>query len=458
MDSTVSTIDLSSASAPTQPCQMTATAAAGLIGAKKLSCEELLRSCLARIAARDAAVRAWLYLDPEQSIRNARELDKQSASGGTPGVLHGLPWGVKDVFDTADMPTTQNSPIYPGLRVGRDAAAVAIARHSGGLILGKTDTVEFASSGRKALTRNPWNPAHTPGGSSSGSGAAVGDFQVPLAFGTQTGGSHIRPSSFNGIYGLKPTWGAVSREGLKMAACTLDTVGWYGRCVDDLILVAEAFRLARRAEIAPVGLRGLRVGLCRSPVWAHIEPAGEAALLLAAQRLSEAGAVVADLELPSPCEGLAAAHRDVSHGEGGVSFLPEYIAAPGKLAHELRDRVENRRGLTPAQLLASYALADRCRPLFDALFGPELDVVLTPSAPGEAPEGLHTTGNAVFNSNWTLLHVPCVGIPVMLGPKGLPVGVTLVGPRFGDARLLAIAKAAAEAIDADPGVGLRGLW
>jgi Asp-tRNA(Asn)/Glu-tRNA(Gln) amidotransferase A subunit family amidase len=455
MDMPLPDVDLSSAATATEPCQLTATEAAALLAARKLSCEELLRSCLARIGARDPQVKAWLYLDADQAIRNARELDKLAP---TPkGVLHGLPWGVKDVFDTVDMPTTQNSPIYPDRQIGRDAAAVAVARHSGGLILGKTDTVEFASGGRKALTTNPYNAAHTPGGSSSGSGAAVGDFQVPLAFGTQTGGSHIRPSSFNAIYGIKPSWGLVSREGLKMDSGTLDTVGWYGRCVDDLILVAEAFRLATRDAGPAVSPRGLRVGLCRSPVWEHIEPAGEAALLLAAKRLEEAGAIVEELTLPSPCEGLSAAQQTIFYAEGGRSFLPEYLGAHALLAEDLRERVENQRGITPEQLLASYATADKCRPLFDALFGPKLDVVLTPSAPGEAPEGLHTTGNPIFNSNWTLLHVPCVGIPVMHGPKGLPVGVTLVGPRLSDARLLATAKALAPIIDADPKAGLRTL-
>jgi Asp-tRNA(Asn)/Glu-tRNA(Gln) amidotransferase A subunit family amidase len=454
MDMISPPVDLSTSATGTQPSQFTATEAAALLSARKLSCEELVRSCLARITARDPVVRAWLYLDPERAIRRARELDKLPSKG----VLHGLPWGVKDVFDTEDMPTTQNSPLYPDLQVGRDAACVAVARHNGGLILGKTDTVEFASGGRKALTRNPYNPAHTPGGSSSGSGAAVGDFHVPLAFGTQTGGSHIRPSSFNGIYGFKPTWGAVSREGLKMASCTLDTVGWYGRSVDDLILVAEAFRLARIADLASVEPKGLRVGLCRSPVWEHIEPAGEAALLLAAKRLAEAGVIVEDLDLPPPCDGLAAAHKDIFYGEGSVSFLPELLRAPTLLAEDIRERVQNGRGLQPAQLLASYTLADQCRPIFDALFGATLDVILTPSAPGEAPVGLHTTGDAVFNSNWTLLHVPCIGIPVMHGPKGLPVGVTLVGPRCCDARLLAMAKALAPIIDADPKAALRTLW
>lgn len=453
---------LSATTAATEPCQLTAAQAAASIRSRSLSCEELVRSCLARIAARDPVVRAWLFLDPELAIRRARELDKVSAGAAPTGVLHGLPWGVKDVFDTADMPTTQNSPLYPDLRPGRDAAAVAVARLSGGLILGKTDTVEFASGGRKALTRSPFNPAHTPGGSSSGSGAAVGDFHVPLAFGTQTGGSHIRPASFNGIYGFKPSWNVVSREGLKMASVTLDTVGWYGRSVDDLVLVAEAFRLLRAADVSPPGPKGLRVGLCRSPVWDRIEPAGEAALLLAARRLADAGAVVEDLTLPSPCEHLSETHQVISYAEGSRAFLPEYLLAGDALAPDLLDKAENRRGITPARLLQAYTLADRCRPLFDALFGPSdaggLDVVLTPSAPGEAPEGLHTTGSDVFNRNWTLLHVPCVNIPVGRGPNGLPVGVTLVGPRQGDARLLEIAAALAPVIDTDPGASVRELF
>jgi Asp-tRNA(Asn)/Glu-tRNA(Gln) amidotransferase A subunit family amidase len=331
-----------------------------------------------------------------------------------------------------------------------------VVRGSGALILGKTDTVEFASSGRKALSTNPYNPAHTPGGSSSGSGAAVGDFQVPLAFGTQTGGSHIRPASFCGIYGLKPTWGRVSREGLRMSSITLDTLGWYGRGVDDLILVGTAFRIAEDAT--PISLKGLRVGLCRSPVWHAIEPGGVMALESAAKRLAEAGAIVEELVLPEPFNHLHAAHRAIGAGEGAASFLPEYINARDRLAPDLRAKVENVSETTPEQWLEAYALADACRVQFDAMFGPELDVVLTPSSPGEAPEGLHTTGNAIFNSMWTLLHGPNVGIPSGRGPLGLPVGITLVGKRMSDARLMAIAKAAAPVIDFDAAERMSELW
>jgi Asp-tRNA(Asn)/Glu-tRNA(Gln) amidotransferase A subunit family amidase len=452
MNDMAPSISLSTVAA-TEPCQLTASEASALIASRKLSCEELLRSCLARIHARDPLVKAWIYIDPEQALRQAREYDKLPRKTA----LHGLPMGWKDVFDTKDMPTTQNSPIYPTLQVGRDAAPVAVMRHSGGLILGKTDTVEFATGGRLALTANPYNLAHTPGGSSSGSGAAVGDFHVPLAFGTQTTGSHIRPASFNGIYGMKPSWARVSREGVKMASMSLDTVGWYGRSVDDLVLVADAFWLCKGADLKEISPKGIRVGLCRSPVWQHIEPAGEAALLLAAKRLQDAGAIVEELELPPPSALLQAAHTDIRYGEAGPSFMPEYLGAYELFAQDLRDRTINTRGVTSERMLEAYTLADRYRPVFDGLFGPSLDVVLTPSAPGEAPAGLHTTGDAVFNAIWTLLHVPCVNIPVMFGPNDLPVGVTLVGPRHSDARLLALSRGLAPVIDSDPKAGIRRL-
>ena len=436
----------------TEPARMTAAEASALIRDRKLSSEELVRSCLARIASRDATVKAWLHLDPDHAIRRARALDKLPWSGP----LHGIPWGVKDVIDTVDFPTTQNSPIYDGMRPGRDAAPVAIVRGNGALIMGKTDTVEFASTGRKAVTRNPYNAAHTPGGSSSGSGAAVGYFQVPYAFGTQTGGSHLRPASFNGIYGMKPSWNRVSREGVRMSSMTLDTVGWYGRGVEDLALVAGAFRIP--LEPSPVVVKGLRVGVCRSPVWRDIEPAGALALSTAAQRLADAGAIVRELDLPEPFNRLHDAHNAIVSTEGGTSFLPDYINANALLPEGLKDKVDNVLQITPRQLLQAYALADSCRPILDALFGPDLDVILTPSAKGEAPLGLHTTGDAVFNKMWTLLHAPNIGIPACFGPTGLPVGVTLVTPRLTDGRLLAIAAACAPIIDTEADARKRLLW
>ena len=200
------------------------------------------------------------------------------------------------------------------------------------------------------------------------------------------------------------------------------------------------------------------MGLCRSPVWSRIEPAGATALEAAAKRLAAAGAIVADLELPDRFNGLADAHAAIYYREGGTSFLPEYVNAHALLAKDLRDKVENAKGISTKDLLASYTLADACRPVFDSLFGSSLDVILTPSAPGEAPRGLETTGDAVFNRMWTLLHVPCVGIPAGRGTLGLPVGVQVVGPRMSDARLLSIASAMAPVIDTEPAAGLHELW
>ena len=427
-----------------EPWQLTAAAAAVQIRDGRLTAEALTRSCLERIAERDPVTKAWSYLDPMLAIRSAREVDKAYVRG----VLHGLPIGVKDMIDTADMPTSHNSSIYQGLRQGRDAACVGVARGEGAVILGKTDTVEFAAAGRRALTRNPHDPARGPGGSSSGSAAAVADGMVPLAFGTQTGGSTIRPASFCGVYAMKPTHGVVNSEGAKRYSHTLDTIGWFGRAPADLRLVAEAFRLFDIDRPTGRTLQQLRIGLCQGPNWHLAEGASRDALMLAARRLEAAGAQVEELSLPQPFEGITEAQRIVQLGEGRGAFLQEYVTAHAALHADFRDRVENFNGITGAQMAGAYDLAADCRKLFDALF-PRLDAVLTPAAVGEAPLGRQDTGNPVFNGMWTLLHAPCIAIPCTRGPHGMPVGVQIVGPRFGDAALLEVAALVAPVIDAE---------
>ena len=247
----------------------------------------------------------------------------------------------------------------------------------------------------------------------------------------------------------------MSREGLRLSAATLDTAGWFGRSVDDLILVANAFRLPKTE--APRDIRGLRVGLCRSPVWDRAEPTAREALATAGRRLEAVGATVTELELPARFAGLTEARELIGRMEGSAAFLPEYVSAYDKLAPALRERVEARETFPTTKLLECYTLADGCRREFDLLFGRDLDIVITPSAPGEAPEGLHTTGNWIFNEIWTLLHVPCVAIPVGRGPKGLPVGIQLVGPRLADTRVLEIARALAPALDTEPKAACREL-
>jgi Asp-tRNA(Asn)/Glu-tRNA(Gln) amidotransferase A subunit family amidase len=433
---------------PTEPYRMTAAEAASLIAERALSAEELTASCLARISERNDAVKAWAFLDPELALQKARELDKTLIHNGAKGPLHGLPFGIKDMIDTGDMPTTNNSPIYQGHRPAQDAQIVRNIVATGGFALGKTDTVEFASGGRKALTRHPMDPTRTPGGSSSGSGAAVGDFQVPLALGTQTGGSHIRPASFNGIYGIKPTHNAVAWPGARQFCPSLDTLGWYGRSPDDLILVARAFRLWHMEALPAVSVKGLKVGIARTSNWDKAAPETHAAIERAAGLMAEEGAEVFDLDLPEGFERVTDAQATVSAFEGMIHFLPEYLQNHHLLHGDFRNRVENVSGVSPESYLAAVDLAAACRAKLDALFGDRLDVILTPSAPGEAPVGPHaTTGDAIMNRMWTLLHAPCVNIPGATGPNGLPVGVTLAGPRHGDARLLAISKAVAPVID-----------
>ncbi len=431
------------------PLGLDAASAARAMAEGTLTSEALTKACLDRIESRDAEVKAWCYIDPDVALRTARDRDRSRSAGTVFGPLHGIPLGVKDVIDTCDMPTTSNSPIYARYQPSIDAECVRIVRAQGAIILGKTDTVEFAAGGRRAATRNPLNLAHTPGGSSSGSAASVADGQVPLAFGTQTAGSLIRPASYNGIYALKPTHGAVAWSGARQYAPSLDTIGWYGRSVADLELVAKTFRLRGLSAKPSVTLKGLKIGLCRSPNWHLAQPSSQKAFELASSRLSEAGASVKPLNLPPLFDKLPAAQDTIMHAEGLPHFLAEFVEHHHLLHQDFRDRVENAKGITAAEFIAAQDTAAEGRRSFDALFGADLDVVLTPAALGEAPLGVDAMGAWAMNIMWTLLHAPCLSIPVTKGPTGLPVGIQLVGPRYGEPRLLAIADALAPILDAD---------
>ena len=422
-----------------QPFALSAVEASELIRKRELSCEDLARSTLAQIARCEPDIRAFAYLDPEAVVRRARELDKLAP--GHP--LHGLTLAIKDVIETFDMPTTYNTPAYAGHRSGKDAACVASVRALGALIVGKTDTVEFGANGRPAATRNPHNLMHTPGGSSSGSAAAVAAGMAQLAFGTQTGGSIIRPAAYNGIFGFKPTHGVTSSEGAKVYAPSLDTIGWYGRSVADLSLVADALRICDEPSSVPMALRGLKVGLYRGPHWDKIDASGKTALESTAAALAREGVEIIDVMLPTGFESLTAAQQVIIRQEGRRSFLPELMSRPDAMHPLIRDTAENVAGYSHRDLVAAYDAVATCRPKFDALFrhsGP-LDAILTPPALGEAPYGLDDTGSPACNSIWTLLHAPCISMPTGLGSGGLPVGVQMVAARFGDRRLLDIAWA-----------------
>ena len=433
------------------PLALDAAGAARAIAQGELTSETLVRACLERIAKREPTVKAWSWLDPDQAIRSARERDKEQAIGAPLGPLHGVPIGVKDVIDVAGMPTSCNSRIYEGYRPSMDAECVRVVRAAGAVILGKTDTVEFASGGRRALTRNPHNPAHTPGGSSSGSAAAVADGHVPLAFGTQTAGSLIRPASYNGIYALKPTYGAVAWPGARQFAPTLDTIGWYGRSVAALELVARAFRLRELDGVPPPDASQLKVGFCRSPSWPRAQEASRHAFEIAAERLAAAGVSCVTFDLPDVFDALPAAQDTIMIAEGRAHFLGEFLQHQHWLHRDFCDRVENSQGISHVDYLAAVDHAAAARPVFDALLADKLDVVLTPAAMGEAPPGNDAAGAWAMNVLWTLLHVPCLSIPVTTGPAGMPVGIQIVAPRFGEPKLLAAAHALSPILDTATG-------
>ena len=419
--------------------RLTATELSSRLRSGQITVEQIARACLERIASRDADVRAWSYVDPDAVIRQARELDKLPSRSA----LHGIPFGIKDIYNTADMPTQHNSPIYTGHRPNIDAATVGTLRAAGALILGKTDTMEFASTGRLAATRNPHNLERTPGGSSSGSAAAVADFQVPLALGTQTGGSLIRPASYCGVYAMKPTWNAVSAEGIKLISTTLDTMGWYGRSVADLALVADAFALEDAAPNGFTTLAGARILIDATAY--QVEPASRDALAQATQRLEAAGAVAVRRDLAEIFTPLAGLWEVVSRSEGRTAFLDLARLHPHQLHEEFMRRANNIGGFSRAELLHAYDTAAQSRVQFDRIAG-EVDAVLTLSAPGEAPPG-RTQGDNALNRDLTLLHVPCINIPAGLGPNRLPVGLTLTGPRYSDRHLLTVAASVAPVLD-----------
>jgi Asp-tRNA(Asn)/Glu-tRNA(Gln) amidotransferase A subunit family amidase len=407
--------------------RLTASEATSRLEAGTLTAETLVRDCLDR-ARSHAAVKAWVWLDHELALKQARAADRL----GRPGVLKGVPVGVKDVIDTYDMPTQHGSPIYRGNRPFADAACVALTRAAGGVILGKTVTTEFANRDPRE-TVHPMNPAHTPGGSSSGSAAAVADFQVPVGFGTQTGGSTIRPAAFCGVIGYKPSFGEFSRVGIKMQCHNLDTLGLICRGLDDISLMRAALqvqprRLIDRASNAP------RIGFCRTPAWERADADTQTLLEQTASRLAAAGAVVIDVEAAPP--DILDHHHRVFAFEASRNYAYEYEAHGDKLSAALRDGL-----LTPgrAMPLADYIdaieAAEAFRAKLDDVFG-EFDVLLAPSAVGEAPEGLHSTGDARFNAIWTLAWAPCVTLPAGAGRRGLPLGIQLVGARFRDEALL----------------------
>lgn len=409
--------------------------AARLIADGELGVAELVDACLAHIEAREPDVRAWTCVDAEAVRAQARDCDDQ----GPRAPLYGVPVGIKDIIDTAELPTAYGSPIYAGHRPAADADCVARIRAAGGIVMGKTVTTEFAFRHPFGHTRNPHDPRHTPGGSSSGSAAAVADFMVPLALGTQTGGSIIRPASYCGVYGYKPTFGAFSLRGVRPLAPGLDTLGHFARSIDDLALLASVLSTELPADVPPWPDAPPRVGLAPIPDWSNAEAESVNALRSAAAILEAEGARVAELTAPERFKQLGAAHRTIMHAEALRELALEFKQHAEGLSAELMEILRRAAALPAASYQDARALAQACRAQAEELFAGN-DVLLGPSASGEAPAGLSHTGDPVFNAVWTLLHFPCVTIPFAQGPHGLPVGVQLIGRPGRDVQLLAAAK------------------
>lgn len=397
--------------------------------------ESVARACLERIASREPDIGAWAHVDPDAVLERARALDRALPRG----VLHGVPIGVKDVIDTSDQPTGHGSPIYAGHRPARDAACVVRLRDAGALILGKTVTAEFAFA-HPGGTRHPLATAHTPGGSSSGSAAAVADGMVPAALGTQTGGSTIRPSAFCGIVGYKPAFGSIPTEGLKPLAPSLDTIGVLARRLEDIPLLTGV--LTAR-PVRPVRDGPPRLALCRTPYWDRAGAPARSVLLETMEAAREAGAKTREIELPAEFARLDDAHRVVMSAEVARSMDAEWRADAARLSEAMRAFIERGRRETAEDVRTGWALASDCRRRLRALCE-DGEVLVTLSAPGEAPRGLASTGDAVFCRLWTLLAPPCLHLPVSRGPSGLPLGVQLVAPEGDEGALFGAAEWMAE--------------
>jgi len=428
---------------------LSATAARAAIKAGDISAEELTRACLARIAEREGAVRAWAFVDEDLALSQARRLDAIRKKKKPLGPLHGVPVGIKDILDTADMPTECGSALCAGRRPIEDSAVASLLRRAGAVILGKTVTTEMALSA-PGKTVNPLDPTRTPGGSSSGSAAAVADRMAPLAIATQTGGSTIRPASFCGIFGMKPTFGTISRRGMAIMARRLDTVGLYARTVEDLALLGDALMVADRGDrdMLAKPARGLVAGLkkkagkaprfafVRTPAWAAGEPDMTAAF---EDFIAGLGGRVREVALEGVFAGIVECHLTVMNANIAATLGEVLENTPEKLEPETRRRVKVGIGVTGAQYVQALGLAEAEAEALDRLFD-HYDAILTPAAPGEAPADLTITGKAVFNGMWTLLGVPAVTVPLLAGKNGMPIGVQVVGRHGDDAKVLSCAR------------------
>ena len=433
----------------TQLNWLSATDAARAIHDGAIDSVQLTQACLARVNEIDDKVQAWACLDPEHALEPARARDEHRREGKATGPLHGVPVAIKDIIDTEDMPTEDGCTLHAGRTPAHDATVVAMLRAAGAVILGKTVTTELATYA-PGKTRNPHNPEHTPGGSSSGSAAAVAAGMVPLALGTQTNGSVIRPASFCGVYAFKPTFGLIPRGGVLTLSRSLDQMGFFARNLDDLALLGEQLvghdlrdpdtrpqarppfvaSVAEEPPLPPI------LAWMKGPAW---DRASEETQEAFAELVATLGDRVAEIDLPELTKQALDWHRTIMEAEMAANLEAEWDKGREQLSASLQAQLERGRSVTALDYQRTRVRASRIHDGFEEIFE-RCDAIITPAAPGTAPLGLEATGDPAFCTLWSLCGMPALNLPLMHGANGLPLGVQLVGQRGSDARLLRTAR------------------
>jgi Asp-tRNA(Asn)/Glu-tRNA(Gln) amidotransferase A subunit family amidase len=440
---------------------LSAADAARLIHGGEISSVELVEACLARVRDIDGQVQAWAFLDPEHALAQARAADELRLTGEPTGPLHGVPVGLKDIIDTADMPTENGSVLHAGRTPSRDASVVALLRAAGAVIMGKTVTTEFATR-TPGKTHNPHNPAHTPGGSSSGSAAAVAAGMVPLALGSQTTGSTIRPAAYCGVYGLKPTHGLIPRHGMFQLSRTLDHVGLFARSIDDIALLLE--QLAGHDEREPDSRPRARVpyravaaaepplppmfAFVKTSLWDRVDADAREAF---AELVAALGDRVEEIELVPALDEVLEWQRAIGGAEIAINLRREWDKGRDQLSPALRERIERGREVRAIDYLGALARIPELNASLLELFEQRYDALLTPASFGTAPVGLGSTGDPAMCALWTLCGMPALSVPLLQGENGLPLGVQLVGARHRDGQLLRTARWLAEHLSESAG-------
>jgi len=430
-------------------CALSLTQAVTDIREGRITSAELVGDCLKRVAEVESKVQAWAFLDRDHAMQQAEAADLHRKQGRALGPLHGVPIGIKDIFDTGDMPTELGSPLWAGRTPRRDAAVVGRLRAAGAVIMGKTVTTEYAYR-QPGKTTNPHDAGRTPGGSSSGSAAAVAAHMVPGAVGSQTNGSVIRPAAFCGVVGFKPTHGVIPRSGVLLLSRSLDHVGVFARTVADVALLTETLvgfdeedpdtRPMARPPLAAVAASEPpllpRLAFVRSPAWEHAEPVTREAF---AELVEALGERVAEVELGASFAHALEMHRTIMEVEMAHNLQRDYGKGGDRFSPVLRKLIERGRSHTAVDYAAAVAGIPSLNGALDPVFD-EFDAIVTPAAPGEAPQGLESTGNPIFCTIWTYLGTPAVTLPLLQSEAGMPLGVQVVGRRDGDARLLRTAR------------------